>query len=159
MNINLTLVIQMIVFAILIWFTMTFVWPMILGAMEERATKIANGLAAAERGEKSLAEARERADALIKEARDRARLIEEQAHRRSNEEIEAAKTTAASEGSRIVASARAEAVTETGRARDALRKEFGGAVVAGAARLLEREVDAKAHAQLLDKLAEEIGRG
>jgi F-type H+-transporting ATPase subunit b len=158
-NINLTLVVQMIVFAILIWFTMTFVWPIILGAMDDRAKKIANGLAAAERGEKSLSEARERADALIREARERAKLIEDQATRRSNESIEAAKTTAANEGARILAGARAEVSTETSRARDALRKEFGGAVVAGAARLLEREIDPKSHAQLLDKLAEEIGRG
>ena len=159
MNINLTLVIQMIVFATLIWFTMKFVWPMILGAMDERAAKIANGLAAGERGEKSLTEARDRADALIKEARDRARLIEEQANKRANDAIEAAKTKAANEGSRIVAGARAEALTETARARDALRKEFGAAVVAGATRLLEREVDANTHAQLMDRLAAEIGRG
>ena len=159
MNINLTLIIQMLVFATLIWFTMKFVWPMILDAMDERAKKIASGLAAAEKGEKSLTDARDRADALIKAARDRARLIEEQANKRANDAIEAAKTTAASEGSRIVAGARAEAVTETGRARDALRKEFGAAVVAGTTRLLEREVDAKTHAQLLDRLAAEIGRG
>jgi F-type H+-transporting ATPase subunit b len=158
-NITFTLIIQMIVFALLIWFTMKFVWPIILGAMDAREKKIANGLAAAERGEKSLSEARERADVLIREARDRARLIEEQANKRSNDTIEAAKATAASEGARIVASARAETNTETSRARDALRKEFGGAVVAGAARLLEREIDPKSHAQLLDKLADEIGRG
>jgi F-type H+-transporting ATPase subunit b len=157
-NINLTLVVQMVVFAILIWGTMKWIWPKILKAMDERQAKIAAGLAAAEKGEKSLTEAKERADAIIREARERARQIDEQASRRSNEAIEAAKGVAVNEGARIVASARTEAATEVSRARDALRKEFGAAVVAGASRLLEREVDASAHAQLLDKLAEEIGR-
>ena len=98
-------------------------------------------------------------DAEVREARDRAKQIEDQAARRSNEAIEAAKQSAQTEGARIVAAAREEAATETGRAREELRKEFGSMVVVGASRLLEREVDAKTHAQLLDKLAEEIARG
>lgn len=159
MNINLSLVVQMIVFAILIWFTMKFVWPIILGAMDAREKKIANGLAAAEKGEKALAEARESSEAIIREARERSRQIEEQAHRRSTETVEAARTTASTEGARLVAAAREEAQMETGRARDALRREFGQLVVSGASRLLEREVDPKTHAQLLDRLAEDIKRG
>ena len=158
MNINLTLVIQMIVFAILIWVTMTFIWPMILEAMDEREKKIAAGLAAAEKGEKSLAEARDKSEVIIREARDRARQIEDQATRRANEAIEASKQTALSEGARLVAAARQETATETVRVRDQLRKEFGGMVVAGASRLLQREIDPAAHAKLLDTLADEIGR-
>jgi F-type H+-transporting ATPase subunit b len=157
-NINLTLVVQMVVFATLIWFTMKFVWPIILGAMEERATKIANGLAAAEKGEKALADARENSEVLIREARERARQIEEQAARRASETVEASKQTATAEGARLVAAARQQAATETLRVREDLRKEFGGLVVTGASRLLEREVDAATHAQLLESLAAEIGR-
>jgi F-type H+-transporting ATPase subunit b len=158
-NINLTLVIQIIVFVILIWVVMTFIWPIILEAMDEREKKIAAGLAAAEKGEKSLAEAREKSDAIIREARDRARQIEDQAARRANEAIDAAKQAALGEGARIVEAARQSAVTETTRVRDQLRREYGSMVVAGASRLLEREIDAAKHAQLLDKLADEIGRG
>lgn len=159
MNINLTLVVQMIVFAILIWFTMKFVWPIILDAMDEREKKIAAGLAAAEKGEKALAEAREKSEAIIREARDRARQIEDQAARRANETIDTAKQTALGEGARLVEAARQSALTETTRVRDQLRREYGSMVVAGASRLLEREIDAAKHAQLLDKLADEIGRG
>jgi F-type H+-transporting ATPase subunit b len=158
-NINLTLVVQMIVFVILIWVVMTFIWPIILDAMDEREKKIAAGLAAAEKGEKALAEAREKSEAIIREARDRARQIEDQAARRANETIDTAKQTALGEGARLVEAARQSAVTETTRVRDQLRREYGSMVVAGASRLLEREIDAAKHAQLLDKLADEIGRG
>jgi F-type H+-transporting ATPase subunit b len=138
---------------------MRFGWPSIIGAIEERQKKIADGLAAADKGQKDLAEATSRADAIVREARERAKAIEDQASRRSIEALEAAKQAAQGEGARIVAAARDEASTETNRARDQLRKEFGTMVVAGASRLLEREVDAKTHAQLLDKLADEIARG
>jgi len=158
-NINLTLVIQMAVFALLIWFTMQFVWPLILGAMHEREKKIADGLAAGDRGRQLLSNAQAQIEQMLGEAKDRIRQIEDQAARRSNEVIESAKQTAQGEGARIVAAARVEATTETTRARDQLRKEFGSMVVVGASRLLEREVDAKTHAQLLDKLADEITRG
>ncbi len=159
MNINLTLVVQMIVFSILIWVVMTFIWPIILEAMDEREKKIATGLAAAEKGEKSLTEARDKSEAIIREARERAKSIEDQAARRANEAIEGAKQTALSEGARLVAAARTEAATETTRVRDQLRKEYGSLVVTGASRLLEKEIDAGKHAQLLDKLADDIGRG
>ncbi|MBM4199003.1 MAG: F0F1 ATP synthase subunit B, partial [Gammaproteobacteria bacterium] len=96
---------------------------------------------------------------MLLEAKDRVRQIEDQAARRSNQVIEAAKQAAQDEGARIVAAARVEIATETNRARDQLRSQFGSMVVVGASRLLEREVDAKTHAQLLDRLAEEIARG
>ncbi|MEZ5497991.1 MAG: F0F1 ATP synthase subunit B [Steroidobacteraceae bacterium] len=159
MNLNLTLILQMLVFAILVWFTMKFVWPIILGAMDERSKSIASGIAAGEKGRQELAQAESKAEEVIRAARERARQIEEQASRRSNETIEAAKQAATSEGARILSSARDEAATETTRARDALRREVGGLVVAGAAQLLQREVDAKSHADLIDRLAADIARG
>lgn len=159
MNINLTLFIQMAVFLTLWWFTAKFVWPMITGAMDEREKRIATGLAAADKGQKSLDEANTRASDIIREARERAQQIVDQANRRSNELVDEAKTTAKDEGGRIVSAARSEAATESSRARDALRREVGGLVVVGAARVLGREIDAKTHAQLLDQLADEVGKG
>jgi len=159
MTINATFIGQIIVFLILLWFIGKFVTPVLAQELNARNRKIADGLAAADQGQRDLAEATSRADAIVREARERAKLIEDQAARRSNETIEAAKATAQGEGARIVAAARDEAATETHRARDALRKEFGALVVVGASRLLEREVDAQAHAQLLDQLADEIARG
>jgi F-type H+-transporting ATPase subunit b len=159
MSITVTLIVQGLAFLAVAWLVMRFGWPSIIGAIEERQKKIADGLAAADKGQKDLAEATSRADAIVREARERAKAIEDQASRRSIEALEAAKQAAQGEGARIVASAREEAATETNRARDQLRKEFGTMVVVGASRLLEREVDAKTHAQLLDKLADEIARG
>jgi len=159
MSITVTLIIQGLAFLAVAWLVMRFGWPSIIGAIEERQKKIADGLAAADKGQKDLAEATSRADAIVREARERAKAIEDQASRRSIEALEAAKQAAQGEGARVVAAARDEASTETNRARDQLRKEFGTMVVAGASRLREREVDAKTHAQLLDKLADEIARG
>ncbi|MCB1625481.1 MAG: F0F1 ATP synthase subunit B [Pseudomonadales bacterium] len=158
MTINATFIGQILVFLILLWFIARFITPALSQALNERQKKIADGLAAAERGQKDLADAQSRADGVIKEARDRANQIIDQANRRSNEIVDAAKGTAQHESERIVTAARGEAATEAARARDALRREVGSLVAAGAARLLEREVDAKAHADLLDKLASEIGR-
>ena len=148
MTINATFIGQIIVFLILLWFIAKFVTPVVSQALAERTKKIADGLAAADRGQKDLAEARERA-----------KQIEDLAARRSSETIEAAKQDAQAEGARIVQSARDEAATETGRAREELRREYGRLVVAGASRLLEREIDPRTHEQLLDQLASEIGRG
>ena len=159
MTINATFIGQIIVFLILLWVIAKFVTPELASTIDARNRKIADGLAAADKGQKDLAEATMRADAIVREARERAKQIEDQAARRSSEAIEAAKQSAQAEGARIVSAARDEAATETGRAREQLRKEFGTMVVAGASRLLEREVDAKAHAQLIDKLADEIARG
>jgi F-type H+-transporting ATPase subunit b len=158
-NINLTLIVQMLVFIALIWFTMTFVWPMILGPMEERARKIAAGLAAAEKGKQDLTQAHERAEVIIREARDRAAQIVDQAGKRSNEMVEEAKGTASSEAQRLVARAHEEALHESSRAREGLVREVGKLAVEGASRLLEREIDPKTHAELLDKLAAEVARG
>ena len=159
MTINATFIGQIIVFLILLWFIGKFVTPVLAAELNARNRKIADGLAAADKGQKDLAEATNRAEGIIREARERARQIEDQAARRSNDALEAAKQAAQGEGARIVAAARDEAASETNRARDQLRKEFGSMVVIGTSRLLEREVDAKTHAQLLDKLADEIARG
>ncbi len=156
MHINLTLIIQMVVFALLIWVVMKWVWPMIQGPMDERAKKIAHGLAAAEKGQQDLAKASERAEVAISEARARANEIVDQAQRRANEMVEAAKGQALQEGERLVAAARQQIELATTKAREDLRKEVAGLAVRSASQLLGREIDAKAHSDLLGKLASEI---
>jgi F-type H+-transporting ATPase subunit b len=155
-NINLTLIIQMIVFAILVAFTMKFVWPMIMGAMEERSRKIALGLAAAEKGREELAQSEQKAQAELREARDRAHQIVEQAQRRANDMIEQARTAASAEGQRAVAAAQQQIELEANRVRESLRRDVAQLAVETASKLLEREIDAKAHADLIDKLAAQI---
>ena len=156
MNFNLTLIIQMLVFAILIWFTMKFVWPMILGPMDERSRKIAHGLAAANQGQESLAQAQVKADAVIREARERAGQILDQAQKRANELVEQAKGQASAEGARLVASAQTQIDLEATRARETLRKDVAGLAVQAASKVLEREIDPATHAELLNKLAAQI---
>jgi F-type H+-transporting ATPase subunit b len=156
MNINLTLIVQMLVFALLVWFTMRFVWPIILGAMEERARKIAQGLAAAEQGQKALEEARVKADAVIREARERANHIIDQAQHRASDIVEQAKSTASAEGDRLVAAAHQQIALEASRAREALRQEVGQLAVRTASKLIEREIDPRKHADLIEKLAAQI---
>ena len=156
MNINLTLIVQMLVFALLIGFVMKFVWPLILGAMDERSRKIALGLAAAEKGQQQLKEAHQEAEVIIREARERAQKIIDQAQHRASEAIEEAKGTATSEGQRLVAAAQQEIALESTRARESLRHDVGRLAVQAAAKLLEREIDARAHADLIDKFAAQI---
>lgn len=156
MNFNLTLIIQMLVFAILIWSVMKFAWPKILGAMEERARKIAQGLEAADQGQQSLAQAQVKADEVIREARDRATHIIDQAQKRANELVEQAKGHASAEGARLVASAHTQIELETTRARETLRQDVAGLAVRAAAKVLEREIDPGTHAELLNKLAAQI---
>jgi F-type H+-transporting ATPase subunit b len=159
MNLNATLFIQTIVFVILGWITMRFIWPPLIKAIEERQRKIAEGLASSEKAEKSLAEAKASATDIIKEARVQANKIVEQANRRSNELVEEARGTAIAEGQRLLSDARNEVTLESNRAREQLRREVANIAVAGAGKLLGREIDAKAHADLLEKLALEIERG
>jgi F-type H+-transporting ATPase subunit b len=155
-NINLTLVVQMIVFATLILITMKWIWPPILNAMDERQRKIAQGLAAAEEGEQELSQARDKAEAIIREARERANQIIDHAQHRANELIEQAKGAAGAEGARILAAAQQQIELETTRAKDSLRREVAGIAVGAATKLLGREIDARAHADLLEQLAAEI---
>ncbi|HXW74505.1 MAG TPA: F0F1 ATP synthase subunit B [Steroidobacteraceae bacterium] len=156
MNINLTLVVQMIVFATLIYITMKWIWPPLLNMMDERQRKIAAGLAAAEEGEKELAEARGKADAIVREARERANQIIDHAQHRANELVEEAKGTASAEGARIVSAAQQQIELDTTRAKESLRREVAGIAVGAASKLLGREIDARTHADLLDKLATQI---
>ena len=156
MNINLTLIVQMIVFALLVWAVMKWLWPVILDAMDERQRKIAQGLAAAEEGERELAEARGKADVIIREARERANQIIDHAQHRANELIEQSKGTASSEGARIIAAAHQQIELDTARAKEGLRREVAGIAVGAAAKLLAREIDSRTHADLLDKLAAQI---
>ena len=156
MNINLTLIVQMLVFIVLIWFTMKFVWPMILGPMEERSKKIASGLAAAEKGQQELAQAHQRSDEIIREARERANQIIDQAQHRANEMIEHAKGAATAEGQRLVESAKQQIELEASHAREALRREVATIAMSAASKVLEREIDPRAHADLLSKLATQI---
>jgi F-type H+-transporting ATPase subunit b len=155
-NINLTLVVQMIVFVVLIWFTMKVVWPMILGPMEERSQKIAAGLAAGEKGQQELARARDSADAIVREARERATQIVEQAQRQANDLVEQAKGTATSEGVRLVEQAKQQIELETSHARESLRREVATIAVSAASKVLEREINPQTHADLLNKLATQI---
>ena len=156
MNINLTLIVQMIVFIALIVFTMKFVWPMILGPMDERSKKIAAGLAAGEKGKAELASANERADAIMREARERAAQIVDQAQHRANDMVEEAKGTASAEGARLLASAKEQIGLEAAHAREALRRDVAQIAVSAASKILEREIDPKAHSDLIDKLAAQI---
>lgn len=156
MNINATLFGQAVVFTILIWFSWKFIWPPLVKAVEDRQRKIADGLAAAERGQKELQQSHGQAAEIVNEAREKALRIVDQANRRSSEIIEEARTTALAEGQRLLTDARQEVSLEQARARDALRKDVAVLAVAGASRLLEREIDPKAHADLIEKLAREI---
>jgi F-type H+-transporting ATPase subunit b len=155
-NINLTLIIQMVVFALLVWFTMSKAWPFIIKVIEERQRKIAQGLAAADKGEHELAQAQERANEILREARERGGQIIEQAQHRANDIIEQARVAATHEGQRLMASAQQQIGVEAARARESLRREVGGIVVAAASKLLEREIDASAHQDLISKLAAQI---
>jgi F-type H+-transporting ATPase subunit b len=159
MNLALTLVIQGVVFFLVAWGVMKFFWPWLMGAIEARQKKIAEGLAAASKSQKDLDEAQTRIKEIMREARDKAAQMVEQAGKRSNEIVEEAKGTAATEAQRLIAHAHEEVALETSRARDGLRQEVGRLAIEGASKLLAREIDPRAHAALLDELAAEVARG
>ena len=156
MNINLTLFVQVIVFVALILVTMKFVWPKIIDAMEERSRRIAAGLAAAEKGTQDLASAHERAEAIMREARERAAQIVDQAQHRANDMVEEAKGTAAAEGARLLAAAQEQIDLAAAHARESLRRDVAQIAVSAAAKILEREIDARMHGDIIDKLAAQI---
>jgi F-type H+-transporting ATPase subunit b len=150
MNFNLTLITQALVFAAFIWFTVKFVWPPLLRAIEARQKQIADGLAAAEAGKKSLEVSSKQAEQAVAEARGRAADIVAQAEKRASAMIEEAKSAAREEAGREKAAAKAEIQQEASRAREQLRDQVALLAVAGAEKILRREVDAKAHADLLN---------
>ena len=156
MNINFTLFAQAIVFTAFIWFTVKFVWPPLLRAIEARQKQIADGLAAAEQGKKSLETSSKQAEQAIQEARVRAAEIIAQAEKRDAQMVEAAKVAAKSEGDREKAAAKADIQQEAQRAREQLREQGAALAVAGAEKILRREVDAKAHAELLDGIKKQL---
>jgi F-type H+-transporting ATPase subunit b len=156
MNINATIIGQMIAFAIFVAFCMKYVWPPIMAALEERKKKIADGLAAAERGRHEQELAEKRAQQVIAEAKEQANEIISQAQRRGNEIVDESKDNARVEGDRILTSAKAEIEQETNRARDELKSQVAGVALAGAGKILSREIDDKAHTDLLDELVSQI---
>ncbi len=156
MELNATFIGQIVAFLILLWFFRKFITPALSKAIDERQKKIAEGLSAADRGQKSLDEAKARAEEVIREARDRANQIIDQASKRSNELVEAAKQSALSEGDRLIAAARAQIELDTAKAREALRREVADLTVKSAAKVLGREIDPARHADILGKLAAEI---
>ena len=156
MNINFTLFAQAIVFTAFIWFTIKFVWPPLLRAIEARQKQIADGLAAAEQGKKSLEVSSKQAEQAIQEARQRAAEIVAQAEKRGSQVVEEAKASAKAEGDREKAAAKADIQQEAQRAREQLREQVAALAVAGAEKILRREVDAKAHADLLDGIKKQL---
>ena len=156
MNINLTLFAQAAVFLAFIGFTIKFVWPPLLRAIETRQKTIADGLAAAEQGRKSLETSAKQATDEIQAARTRAGDIIGQAEKRAVQMIEAAKAAAKEEGAREKAAAKAEIEQDVSRARESLREQVASLAVAGAEKILRREVNAQAHAELLTQLKQEI---
>jgi len=156
MQLNATFIGQIIAFLILLWFFRKFITPQISAAIDERQKKIAEGLSAADRGQKSLDEAKVRSEEVIREARDRANQIIDAASKRSNEIVEAAKQNALSEGDRLIAAAKQQIELETAKARESLRREVADLTVKSAAKVLGREIDPAKHADILGKLATEI---
>ncbi len=156
MNVTFTLIGQMITFAILVWFVMRFLWKPLTAMMEERTRRIADGLAAAERGRHDLELAKERAAELLREARENAAEVIHQAQRRAVEIVDQSKEDAQAEGQRILTAARSEIEQEVARAKEELRRQVAALAVAGAERILRREIDARAHGELLKELAEQI---
>lgn len=156
MNINLTLFGQTIAFAIFVWFCMKFVWPPITSAMQARQKKIAEGLDAAGRAQRDLQLAQEKASHSLRETKEQVAQILEQANKHANLVIEEAKQQARTEGERLVAGARAEIEQEVNRARDELRTQVAALAVAGAEKILESQVDAKVHNELVEKLASQL---
>ena len=156
MDINLTFIVQGFAFFAVAWLVMKFGWPHIIAAIEERQQKIAEGLAAADRSQKDLAQAQDKVNDALKEARTKANEIIDQAHQRANQIVEAAKNDAIAEANRQKALGLAEIDAASTRAKEELRKQVSVLAVSGAEKLLKREIDANAHKALLDELAAEI---
>ena len=156
MDINLTMIGQAIAFAIFVWFTVKFVWPPLMSAIENRQKAIADGLAAAEKGKLELAQADKKTTEVLGEARGRANEIVSSAEKRAAQMVEEAKVAAKAEGDRIVAGAKSEVEQEVFRAKATLREQVAALAVAGAEKILRREVNSQAHADLLTQLKQEL---
>ena len=156
MDINMTLLGQSVAMIIFVWFCMKYIWPPIMTAIEERQTQIADGLAAAERGQQSLDKAQVEAGDVVDEARKQATTILDQAHARANEIVAEGKADGTRERERQVAAASAEVEQETNRAREELRGQVSAIAIASAEKILQREIDGNAHDDILSKLAAEL---
>ncbi len=156
MNINATLFLQAIVFAILVWFTMRYIWPPITAALDERARKISEGLAAADKAKADLAAADRRVEEELARSRNETATMRADAERRAHALIEEARARASEEAAKIIANAQAEAQQEAVRAREALREQVAALAVKGAEQILRREVNPAVHAELLGRLKTEL---
>ena len=156
MDINLTLLGQSIAMLVFVWFCMKFIWPPIMQAIEERQTQIADGLAAAERGQQSLDKAKAQSDEIVDDARKQATTILDQAHARANEIVAEGKADGVKERERQLSAARSEVEQETNRAREELRGQVSAIAVASAEKILRREIDPQAHEDILSELAAEL---
>ena len=156
MNINATLFLQAVVFAILVWFTMKFVWPPITKALDERAQKIADGLAAADKAKSELSAANKRVEDELAQSRNESAVRLAEAERRAQILVEEAKARATEEGSKIIAAAKVEAEQQSVKAREALREQVAALAVKGAEQILRKEVNATVHADLLGRLKTEL---
>jgi len=156
MNINLTLLMQAVAFGLFVWFTAKFVWPPLLRAIERRQKEVAEGLAAAERGRNELAEAGRRSEAELVDAREKAQEIISRAEKRAGQIVDEARQAARAEGERLIAGAKAEMDQQATNAKEQLREQVAVLAVAGAEKILRREIDSKAHAELLAQLKQEL---
>jgi F-type H+-transporting ATPase subunit b len=157
MSINATLIGQMITFTLLVWFTMKYVWPPIIGAMEERKAKIADGLAAAEKGQDEIKLAEKKAKSVLKDAKEQSAEIISSAQKRANEVVEESKSQAKVEAERILEAARALIEQETLHARESLRKEVSALALRAAEQILKEEIDKAKHQNILNRAVEELG--
>ena len=156
MNINLTMIAQAIAFFILFWVSKKFLWPPLMGAIETRQKAIADGLIAAEEGKRSLVDAEKRGDVFIKEAKDRSQTMFSDGERRANQIVEQAKLTAKTEADRILATAQEQIQLEINKAKSGLREQVAQLAVAGAEKILKREINAAAHADMLTELKAQL---
>ena len=156
MNFNATLIGQMITFVIFVWICMKYIWPPLMNALEQRNARISEGLAAAERGQKDLEDAKLKVTDSLNEAKQQAQEIINQAQKRANEIVDEAKGSAREEADKIKAAASVDIDQQITAAREQLRKEVSAVALQGAQKILRREVDAKAHAEVLDELAAQI---
>ena len=156
MDINATVLGQMIAMLVFVWFCMKYIWPPLLAAIEERQEKIADGLAAADKGQQRLEEAQVEADDIVSDARKQATSILDQANARANDIVADGKADGAKERNRQLGAAKAEIVQETNRAREELRGEVSAIAMASAEKILQREIDSKQHEDILGKLAQEL---
>ncbi len=156
MDINLTLIGQTIAMIVFVWFCMKFIWPPILNALEERQQQIEDGLAAADKSQERLAEAEAQADEIVADARHQATGILDQAHARANEIVAEGKDAGVKERERQLTAAKVEIEQETNKAREELRGQVSAIAIASAEKILNREIDGKAHEDILGKLAQEL---